>query len=84
MIFKQPKPLAKKDDALERACAAGDDIALQRMAQYMIDELAERIETQEQLESVLGNIEDPEQRYIVLDKLTPMLKFKPEGLIKEA
>lgn len=81
MKFKKQKLLSSEDDAIHRA--ADDKELLDRMAQYVVDEIAERIETQADLEFYLEQIPDPEQRYIVLDRLTPLLKFKPEGLIKE-
>lgn len=83
MKFKAPKPIASEDAVLLRAEARGDHEVLDRAAQYLIDELAPRIETQADLKFYLEQIPDPEQRYIVMDRLSPLLKFKPEGLVKE-
>ncbi len=83
MIFKQPKPVDRGQALLDKAMKSDDYALRDRATQYVIDELSEKIETQEQLEQILAQIPDAEQRYLVLDRLTPMLKFKPTGLVEE-
>ena len=46
----------------------------------MLDMVAERCETPGDLYQILAAIPDPEQRFMVLDGVKPLLKFSIDGL----
>jgi hypothetical protein len=61
-----------------RAAVSADAETRRKAEQYVIDQLADSIETQAHLDATLAAIPDPEQRYMVLDALKPLLKFVPK------
>ncbi len=71
------KPFSEQAMFTEAACS--EDPGIRRRAeQYVIDQLADKIKDQDDLDHMLAAIPDPEQRYIVLDALRPLLKFTPK------
>ncbi len=79
MKIKAPKPFSESG-LFRRAAQSKDQIIQRRAGQYVIDQLADQIESNQDLERVLVAIPDPEQRYIILDALKPLLKFEPKTI----
>ena len=57
-----------------------DSLLKAQATRYMLDMVAERCETPQDLYEILAAISDPEQRFMVLDGVKPLLKFSTEGL----
>lgn len=83
MILKKPKPIDRTQDLLDKAAKSDDYEVRDKATQYIIDQVAERCETSQDLYQFLSAIPDPEQRYIVLDRVKPQLKLNTEGLTFE-
>lgn len=80
MIFKKPKPVDPAEALLKKAMNSDDTLLKSQATRYMLDAVAERCETPNDLYQILAAIPDPEQRYMVLDGVKPLLKFSVEGL----
>ena len=83
MIFKKPKPVDSAEELLNKAAKSDNYEIRDRATQFIIDEVAERCESAADLYQFLSAIPDAEQRYMVLDRIKPQLKFDVEGLTFE-
>ncbi len=83
MIFKKPKPTDPAEDLLKKAMNSDDTLLKQQVTQYMLDAVAERCETPADLYQILAAIPDPEQRFMVLDGVKPLLGFSTEDMVFE-
>ncbi len=81
MIFKKPKPADPADDLLNKAMKSDDYEVKQKATRYMLDMVAERCGTPADLYQILAAIPDPEQRFMVLDGVRPLLSFDPGEMV---
>lgn len=76
------KAKRSEDTLFESAALSPDPVIQRRAEQYVIDCLADSITDQDRLDAVLAAIPDPEQRFVVLDALKPLLNFKPKTYVE--
>lgn len=83
MIFKKPKPADPAEALLKKAMDSDDTLLKQQATRYMLDAVAERCGTPADLYQILAAIPDPEQRFMVLDGVRPLLSFDPGEMVFE-
>lgn len=83
MIFKKPKPPDPAEALLKKAMNSDDTLLKQQATRYMLDMVAEKCESPADLYQILAAIPDPEQRFMVLDGVRPLLSFDPGEMVFE-
>lgn len=80
MIFKKPKPVDPAEALLKKAMNSDDTLLKAQATRYMLDAVAERCETSNDLYQLLMAIPDIEQRRMVLAGIKPLLTFSTDEL----
>ena len=83
MIIKRPKAADPADELLAKAMKSDDSILKAKTTQYFLDMVADHCQTPAGLYEILAAIPDPEQRYMVLDAVKPLVSFSTDDMVFE-